>query len=114
MRVDTARIEALAGQVAREELVELVDMEIAPEGRRALVRVFVDREGGITLADCEAFSRKLGALLDVEDPVEGPYVLEVSSPGLDRRLVRPSHFAAARGRRVRVVLAEPVEGCRQV
>lgn len=112
--MDIPKIEALAGQVAREELVDLVDLEVGAAGSRVAVRVFVDRKGGITLKECEAFSRKMSVLLDLEDPVEGPYVLEVSSPGLDRRLSRPAHFHAVRGRRVRAVLGEPVEGSRHV
>jgi ribosome maturation factor RimP len=59
-----------------------------------------------------SFSRKLGAILDVEDPVAGPYSLEVSSPGVNRRLSQPTHFAACRGKRVHVVLSAPVEGSR--
>ncbi|MCL5883982.1 MAG: ribosome maturation factor RimP [Deltaproteobacteria bacterium] len=114
MKVDIPKIETLAGQVALEEMVELVDLRVMPEGPRVMVRVFVDREGGINLRDCEAFSRKMSALLDVEDPVDGPYVLEVSSPGIDRRLARPAHFAAVRGRRVRAALSEAVDGCRNV
>ncbi|HZD54669.1 MAG TPA: ribosome maturation factor RimP, partial [Candidatus Aquicultoraceae bacterium] len=112
MRVDADKIAALAEEVAKDELVELVDLEIAREGPRSVVRVFLDREGGVTLRDCEAFSRRLGALLDVEDPVAGPYSLEVSSPGLNRRLKAPRHFAACRGKRVRVSLSSPVEGSR--
>ena len=64
------------------------------------------------MGDCESFSRKFGAVLDVEDPVPGSYSLEVSSPGLNRRLSRPNHFAAARGKRVKVQLSAPVEGSR--
>lgn len=114
MKADIPRIEALAEQAAREEVVDLFDVVVSPEGPRVVIRVYVDREGGITLGECEAVSRKMSALLDVEDPVDGPYVLEVSSPGLDRRLARPAHFAAVRGRRVRATLSEALDGCRNV
>ena len=112
MKIDTEKIAALAEGVAQDELVELIDVEIATEGSRSVIRVFIDREGGVQLRDCVSFSRKLGAILDVEDPVSSPYSLEVSSPGLNRRLSRPKHFAAFRGRRVRVSLSAPLEGSR--
>lgn len=115
MKIDTERIEALARRVADEEMVEVFDLRVASDGSRTAIRVFLDVPGGVTtLKDCESFSRKLGALLEVEDPVPGPYVLEVSSPGINRRLTKPAHFAASRGRRVRVALGEPVEGIRNV
>jgi ribosome maturation factor RimP len=112
MKADTEKIATLAEGVAQDELVELVDVEIATEGPRSFIRIFVDREGGATLRDCESFSRKLSAILDVEDPVSGPYSLEVSTPGLNRRLTRPKHFAACTGRRVKVSLSDPVGGSR--
>ena len=112
MKIDAEKIAALAEGVAQDELVELVGVEIAAEGPRPAVRVFIDREGGVRLGDCESFSRKLGAILDVEDPLSGPYSLEVSSPGLDRRLSSPKHFAAFLGKRVKVSLSAPVDGSR--
>jgi len=112
VKIDTEKIAALAEGVAQDELVELIDVEVATEGSRSVIRVFIDREGGVQLRDCESVSRKLGAILDVEDPVSAPYSLEVSSPGLNRRLSRPKHFAAFRGRKVRVSLSAPVEGSR--
>ncbi len=112
MKADTDKIAALAEGVAQDELVELIDVEVATEGPRSVIRVFVDREGGATMRDCVSFSRKLSAILDVEDPVSGPYSLEVSTPGLNRRLSQPKHFAACRGKRVKVSLSAPVEGSR--
>jgi len=111
---DTEKIEVLAREVARDLSLSLFDLEVAREGPRTILRVFVDREGGVVLSDIEAYSRRLGALLDVEDPVAGAYVMEVSSPGVNRRLRRPEHFEAAVGRRVKVTLAEPREGRRHV
>ena len=112
MKIDTERIVAAAEVVAQDEMVELVDLEISPEGPRPVIRVFIDREGGARLGDCESYSRKLGAILEVEDPVAGSYILEVSTPGINRRLKQPKDFAAYRGRRVRVTLSTPVEGSR--
>jgi ribosome maturation factor RimP len=112
MKADTEKIAALAEGVAQDELVELVDVEIVTEGPRSVIRIFVDREGGATLRDCVSFSRKLSAILDVEDPVSGTYSLEVSTPGLNRRLSQPKHFAACTGKRVKVSLSAPVEGSR--
>lgn len=114
MKVDTERIEALARRVADEEMVEIFDLQVGSAGTRAAIRIFLDSPGGVTLRDCETFSRKLGALLEVEDPIPGPYALEVSSPGLDRKLKRPEHFGASKGRRVRVALVEPVDGSRNI
>jgi len=112
MKTDTDRIEALAGEVARDLNLSLFDVEVAREGPRNILRVFVDREGGVSISEIQAFSRRFGAVLDVEDPVEGPYLLEVSSPGVNRRLRRPEHFALSLGKRVRVTLPEPREGRR--
>jgi len=113
--MDTAKIEVLAGEVAKDLSLSLFDLEVAREGPRTLLRVYVDREGGgVALSDIETYSRRLGALLDVEDPVEGAYVLEVSSPGVNRKLRKPEHFSASVGKRVKITLAEPREGRRNV
>src|SRR5690606_20074875 len=78
-------------------------------GRRGLLRVYIDRksadEGGVTLADCELVSGQVGALLDVEDPIPGAYDLEISSPGLDRKLRTPAHFERFAGEEVRIELS---------
>jgi ribosome maturation factor RimP len=112
--MDTDKIEALAGEIARDLSLSLFDLEVAREGPRFILRLFVDREGGVSLSEIQAFSRRFGALLDVEDPVEGPYVLEVSSPGLNRRLRRPEHFARSVGKRIRVALHELRDGRRNL
>jgi ribosome maturation factor RimP len=113
-KTDTGKIEALAREVARDLSLSLYDLEVAREGPRTILRVYVDREDGVVLSDIETYSRRLGALLDVEDPVAGAYVMEVSSPGVNRRLRRPEHFEAVVGRRLKVTLAEPREGRRHV
>lgn len=91
---------------------ELVDLDINP-GRGGLVRLFIDKDPAVTLADCEYVSVQVGDLLDVEDPLPGGYVLEVSSPGLDRRLRKPEHFEAAVGSEIRVELKRARDGRRR-
>ena len=112
--IDIEKVFALAAVVAGEGGLEVYDARVETEGPRVVIRVFLDKPGGIPLGDSESFSRRFGARLDVEDPVDGPYLLEASSPGVNRPLTRPAHYAAAVGRRVRVALAEPVDGARNV
>jgi ribosome maturation factor RimP len=102
------KIRGLAVETAGELGVELVDVGLFKRGRRHLLRITIDREGGITLDDCEAISRRLEALLDVEDPIPGPYVLEVTSPGLDRPLKSPRDFQRQKGRLLRIVTKEKI------
>ena len=90
---------------------ELVDLEVRTGGQ-GLLRVYIDREEGINLDDCESVSRQLSALLDVEDPIRGRYVLEVSSPGLDRPLRTPEHFQRYCDHVVRVKLNQSRGGQR--
>ena len=91
---------------------ELVDLELRLGGRDGVIRVFIDKPEGVGLEDCEAVSRQISALLDVEDPIPGHYVLEVSSPGLDRRLTKIEHFRRFEGEAVRIKLRFPLEGRR--
>jgi len=89
---------------------ELSDLEVRLGTRDSLLRVFIDKPEGIGVEDCEAVSRQISALLDVEDPLPGNYVLEVSSPGLDRRLTKVEHFKRFMGNDVRVKLRFPLDG----
>jgi ribosome maturation factor RimP len=98
-----------AARVADEYGYELVDLNLFGRGKRALLRVFIDKEGGITLTDCESFSRRLESLLDVEDPIAGPYTLEVSSPGLDRPLKNLDDFRKSVGKLARIVTKESIQ-----
>lgn len=94
---------------------ELVGVEyLGRGGDRAILRVYIDQEDGITLEDCAEVSHQLSGVLDVEDPIPGRYSLEVSSPGLNRPLVYPEHFERFRGHRVKLRLAEKVEGRRNL
>jgi ribosome maturation factor RimP len=104
------RVNELAEEVAVSMGVEVDDIELLGEGRRRVLRVTLDSPGGVTLDDCESFSRDFGALMDVEDPIEGSYTLEVSSPGLDRPLKTPRHYEKSIGKLVNVVLREEREG----
>jgi ribosome maturation factor RimP len=92
---------------------ELVDLEVRLGGKGGLVRVFIDKPEGIDLDDCEKVSLAVSALLDVEDPVPGNYNLEVSSPGLDRKLTKVEHFQRFAGETVKVQMRFPIEGRRR-
>ena len=92
---------------------ELADLEVRLGGKHGVVRVFIDRPEGITLDDCEKVSLAVSALLDVEDPLPGHYDLEVSSPGLDRKLTKIEHFQRFTGETVKVQMRFPVEGRRR-
>jgi ribosome maturation factor RimP len=107
----------LEGIVAREGF-ELVDLELVTERGRTILRLFIDtvppgtKERGVSVDDCSKVSRVVGDLLDVEDAIDGPYDLEVSSPGLFRPLTKEAHFDRALGERVKVKTYEKIEGRR--
>lgn len=92
---------------------ELVDLETNFSGRSGVLRLYIDREGGVGLDDCEAVSHQVSGILDVEDPIKREYDLEVSSPGLDRKLMKPAHFGRFAGRKVKGRLKRLVDGRRQ-
>jgi ribosome maturation factor RimP len=89
---------------------ELSDLEVRLGGRTGFVRIFIDHPDGISLDDCETVSLAVSALLDVEDPLPGQYNLEVSSPGLDRKLTKIEHFQRFAGETVRVQMRFPIAG----
>ena len=92
---------------------ELVGVEYLPQGRHSLLRVYIDSDDGITIDDCEAVSRQVSAVLDVEDPIKGQYTLEVSSPGVERPLFTREHYERFLGERVQIRLQAPLEGRRR-
>jgi len=92
---------------------ELVDLEVRLGSGSGLVRLYIDKPEGIDLDDCEKVSLAVSALLDVEDPVPGNYNLEVSSPGLDRKLTKIEHFQRFMGETVKVQMRFPIEGRRR-
>jgi len=91
---------------------ELLHIEFAGAGG-GILRLYIDAPGGIEIDDCEAVSRQVSAIMDVEDPLRDAYTLEVSSPGLDRPLVKPEHFRRSRDQKVRVVMHTHVLGRRR-
>jgi ribosome maturation factor RimP len=91
---------------------ELADLD-AHFGGRGLLRLYIDREGGVTLDDCQRVSEQVGAFLDVEDPLPSSYVLEVSSPGFDRRLRTLAHFERFSGEQAKVELRDAIDGRRR-
>lgn len=99
----------LAGQVAEGQGVEVIGVNLLGSWNRMLLRVTIDKDGGVTLDDCEKFSRNLGSLLEIEDPVQSAYTLEVSSPGLDRPLTTLKDFEGNTGRLVRVITKEKID-----
>ncbi len=105
------KVRQLAAPLAAEEGMELVDVEFGGGGGRQILRIYIDRQGGVSLEDCTSVSRALSAALDVEDPLQGSYDLEVSSPGLDRPLRTPEHFQKYAGEKVRVKTFGPLPEC---
>jgi ribosome maturation factor RimP len=105
---NTQKIRTLALEVAAQQGLDLYDIELLGMGK-LLLRVFVDKEGGVTLDDCENFSRNLGRLLDVENPLPRSYTLEVSSPGLNRPLRGMSDYEQNKGKLARIVTLEKIE-----
>lgn len=110
----TAEVEVLAGPLLRAYGLTLVDLEFRRHGRRGLLRLFIDKPGGVGIEDCRRFSEELGDLLDVSDLIPESYDLEVSSPGLDRELRKEREFRWAVGKRVRLWTIEPLEGRREL
>ncbi len=104
----------IANRVGASESIEIVDVELLGGGNNRVLRIFIDKPGGVTHADCETISEKVGAVLDVEDVMTGgAYTLEVSSPGVERKLKTLKDFERFLGKRVRVLLREPVDNRRQ-
>jgi ribosome maturation factor RimP len=107
--MELERIRDAAERVARSLGMEVVDVEWKV-GKERFLRVFIDKPEGVSHKDCEAVSNQFSVILDVEDLVPGPpYVLEVSSPGLDRKLTKVAEFARFAGRLARITTMEPVE-----
>jgi ribosome maturation factor RimP len=105
-----ASITTLAEQVAASLGMEVVRAEIKGGGGHSFVRIFIDQPSGISLNDCERFSRQLSVLLDVEDWIPVSYTLEVSSPGLDRPLVKEADFRRFAGKKAKVRTRTLIEG----
>jgi ribosome maturation factor RimP len=104
-----SKITAIAEQTAAPAGIEIVEVELKGSGRSHLLRIYIDRPEGVTHADCELVSRGVGAALDAEDPIPGSYELEVSSPGVERRLSKWQDWLRFAGKKVKVVLKEPLK-----
>lgn len=109
----TERAKAIAVPLLQELGLELVEVEFRREAGGWILRVYLDKRGGVTLGDCQRASEELSDLLDVEDLIGHPYSLEVSSPGLDRPLGREADFLRFVGERVRVTTLQAIEGQRR-
>ncbi len=107
------KLEELARRAAEPMGVSVEWVEFKREGPRWFLRVFIDQEGGVSLRECERVSERLSVLLDVEDPIESSYTLEVSSPGLDRPLFTLDDYRRFAGRKATVQTKEPIEGRRR-
>jgi len=107
------KIREIAERVAQSSGLELVDVELLGGGKARMLRVYIDKPGGVTHEDCSNFSREAGTIFDVEDAVPGSsYTLEVSSPGLDRKLTKPDDFERFVGSLVKVTTRDPIDGNR--
>jgi ribosome maturation factor RimP len=105
------RLTELGEQAAQGSGIEVVEVDLRGAGKARLLRVYIDKPGGVTHGDCEFISQRLGELIDREDAVPGDsYTLEVSSPGVERKLSKPRDFERAVGQKVRLLVHEPVEG----
>ena len=91
---------------------ELLGLEYLGQGKHSRLRLYIDGPNGIGLGDCEAVSHQVSGILDVEDPIKGQYSLEVSSPGLDRPLFKPAHYASYIGHKVKLRTRLPIAGQR--
>jgi len=120
MALDLDRVREIAERVAASSALEVVDVELRGSGNARMLRVFLDKPGaasgdplaGVTHGDCATFSREFGTILDVEDAMPGSYTLEVSSPGLDRKLTKAADFERFTGSRMKLMTRQPVNNNR--
>ena len=104
------KITRIAERVASSEGMEIVEVEWKGAGNNRVLRIFIDKPGGVSHADCETVSHQVGTILDVEDVIPVHYTLEVSSPGLDRKLLKPADYQRFLGKKAKVKLRSPIEG----
>ncbi len=109
-----AKTEALLEPIVSEYQVEIYDVEYVKEGREWYLRAYIDKEGGVTIEDCEKVSRALSDALDREDFIPDAYILEVSSPGLGRQLKKDRHFDKSLRKAVEVKMFEAVDGVKEL
>ena len=108
------KITEIAERVAGSEGIEIVDVQLLGASKARVLRIYIDKPEGVSHNDCEFISQQVGTILDVEDVIPGDsYTLEVSSPGLERKLTKPRDFERFTGRKAKFVLREPVENRRR-
>ena len=107
---DPKTIEETVAKALESQDVELVDLVIQHQGKKKLLQFFVDQVGGVTLDDCGELTDKIDSILEMENLIDGAYILEVSSPGVQRVLKKPAHFKRFVGQRAKIVLKVPLEG----
>ena len=113
MAAGLEKVREIAERVAHSSGLEVVDLELLGGGRARMLRIFIDKPEGVSHADCEFISHEVGTILDIEDVIPGGrYTLEVSSPGLERKLTKAKDFERFTGQKARIVLREPVENQR--
>jgi ribosome maturation factor RimP len=112
MALEIERVREIADRVALSSGLQLVEVEFRGGGKSRMLRIFIDKPGGVTHEDCANLSRDVGTILDVEDAVPGAYVLEVSSPGLDRKLSTAADFDRFVGSRIKLMTRDPLNGNR--
>jgi ribosome maturation factor RimP len=114
MTTKQAQLEALLDTEISGMGYEFVGCVLMQHGRGTLLRIYVDKPGGVTVEDCTKVTRHVNSLLDVEDPIQGHYTLEVSSPGLERPLFKPMHYQRVIGKKIKLKLHAPREGRRNL
>jgi ribosome maturation factor RimP len=113
MALEVEQVRKIAERVAASSGLEVVEVELRGGGKARMLRIVIDRPAGVTHEDCANLSREVGTILDVEDVVPGSsYTLEVSSPGLDRKLIRPADYERFTGSRVKLTTRQPLNGNR--
>ena len=107
-----SKIEEIAERVAASDGLEVVEVELKGSGGNQLLRISIDKPAGVSHADCELIAKQVGTILDVEDVVPGHYTLEVSSPGVERKLLKPNDYIRFQGKKAKITLRDGVEGRR--
>lgn len=113
MRQVPSHIQAVIAPVVESLECELVGIEYGRQGKNGLLRIYIDKEGGVGVKDCQRVSHQLSGVLDVEDVIKEQYQLEVSSPGIDRPLFTLAHFERFTGHKAKLTLVSPIEGQRK-
>src|SRR5947209_12158509 len=108
-----SKVEEIAQRVAASDGIEVVEVELKGGGQNRFLRISIDKPEGVTHADCEIVSHEVGTILDIENLVPGHYTLEVSSPGVERKLLKIRDFERFTGKKIKAILREPVENSRR-